>query len=180
MQLGLTLPLQKHLKIKLPRLTTEKMPDLVFCWDLHLLRWEDKPGLIAVNASSRYAIFLHPMGDADWARLPGLVMEQIRRALSETTLPTEWVERYLQTAGAPELTGTHGRKSVAGLNQVVSHLFFFEINGKLGELGHPEIEYWLNQEPAHAAGFTGYGSPTEFLERDFARLFGEAGASEQV
>lgn len=59
MQLGITIPLQKHLKIK--TLPYGEGADLFYCWELHMIRLQGKNTLAAVNASNRFAIVLWGM-----------------------------------------------------------------------------------------------------------------------
>lgn len=51
MQLGITIPLQKHLKIK--TLPYGEQSDLFYCWELHIIRLQGKNTLAAV---------MHPIG----------------------------------------------------------------------------------------------------------------------
>lgn len=53
MELGLTFPLQRFLRIKTPAWGTE--PDRRFCWDLHVIRLRGRGCLLAVHCHSRYA-----------------------------------------------------------------------------------------------------------------------------
>lgn len=180
MQLGLTLPLQRFLGCKLP--PCREAPDLAFCWDLHLLRQGRSRGLILVNCSSRFAVYLHGMKKAEWDRLPQLAAEQLARALAQEGIPPALAGRYLLAAGAPELTGTHGRRPVAGLNRAVECLRFYTEDFEPG-LEQPELDRHMNLEICHAAGFPDYGYPREFLRADLERLFPDrqqtAGAPER-
>lgn len=169
MQLGLTRPLQAFLKSPLP--PCRESPDLAFCWELHLLRTAGRRGLLLVNASNRFAIYLHALQKPEWDRLPGLAAEQIVRALEQADVPRPWVDRYRQAAGAPELTGTHGRKTVAGLNRVVDGLRFFEAHLDAGSMEQPTLDALLNKIPCHAAGFTEFRDAMGFLYADLERLF---------
>ena len=54
-ELGLTIPLQRHLRIK--ALPYSQEPDRRFCWDLHVITLRGRPSLLAVHCHSRYAGF---------------------------------------------------------------------------------------------------------------------------
>ena len=47
MELGLTFPLQRFLKVKTPVYGTE--PDRRLCWDLHVIDLRDRKCLLAVH-----------------------------------------------------------------------------------------------------------------------------------
>lgn len=171
MQLGLTLPLQRFLDCKLP--PCQESPDPAFCWDLHLLKLNSRNGLILVNASNRFAIYLHGLKKRDWDRLPELAAEQIYASLAEEELPPSWVNRYRLAAGPVELCGTHGRSPVAGLNRAVECLRVGLSYLDTSRMDQLWLNDYMNTDLCHAAGFSDYGTPKAFLRADFARLFGE-------
>ena len=53
MELGLTFPLQRFLKLHPPAYGTD--PGCRFCWDLHVIRLQGRRCLLAVHCCSRYA-----------------------------------------------------------------------------------------------------------------------------
>ena len=53
MELGLTFPLQRYLKVKPPVYGEEA--DRRFCWDLHVIDLRGRKCLLAVHCHSRYA-----------------------------------------------------------------------------------------------------------------------------
>ncbi len=169
MQLGLTIPLQKYLRLRISPCMQPQ--ELAYCWDLHLVHRDGKEGLIMINASSRFEIYLHDMRQSDWQRLPELAREHIARAFIAEELPRSWVKRYLLAAGPPELTGTHGRRAVGALNHVVEMLMYCTVSSNERRLEQPEIDWLLNETPGCAAGFSEPGRPRAFLRADFERLF---------
>ena len=68
MEFGYTIPLQRHLKIKLPPPQTASAP--FFCWYVHLLTIQKRRTALAMNRASRYCILLYGMRAADWVHLP--------------------------------------------------------------------------------------------------------------
>ena len=67
-ELGLTIPLQRHLHVKAPPRGRE--PDRRFCWDLHVIPLRGRSSLLAVHCHSRYAFVLYDLSHSDWTRLP--------------------------------------------------------------------------------------------------------------
>ena len=55
-ELGLTIPLQRHLRAK--ALPYGREPDRRFCWDLHVISLRVRSSLLAVHCHSRYAFAL--------------------------------------------------------------------------------------------------------------------------
>lgn len=170
MQLGLTIPLRRYLKTAAPPIVPPREP--AFCWELHRVRRAGRDGLIAVNAHSRYAVYLHGMRAADWARFDALALGHIRLALEAEDLPPAWIDRYFRAAGAPMLTKTHGRSPVAYLNKAVDRLQFFDYFDD-SRLEQPMCGLFLNEAILTARDFPEPGTPREFLRHDFARLFSD-------
>ena len=54
MELGITIPLQKHLNIRNLEYGTEQK--LFYCWEVHRIRLQAEDTLVAVNASNRAAV----------------------------------------------------------------------------------------------------------------------------
>jgi hypothetical protein len=170
MQLGVTIPLQKFLKMSKP--PYGEPVDLFFCWEIHKVLGLGRSTLIAVNASSRYAVVLIDMKAASWKHIPELVTDGIKQALTCDGYTHSQIETYLAVAGEMEFTKTHGRKPVAGLNRAVDMLYWIEKPLDECQLFQPIISASLNKDLCHAAGFEGggYGCPLEFFQKDMARL----------
>lgn len=115
MQLGLTIPLQRHLKIK--ELVYGQPLERRSCWDLHVLTLHGCSCLLAVHCSSRYTFTQFDLTAADWGDLMGTFERGLWESLLATGYPKTQVEYYLQQAGIPECTKTHGRREVAFLNR---------------------------------------------------------------
>ncbi|HBT95964.1 MAG TPA: hypothetical protein DEB24_07805, partial [Coriobacteriia bacterium] len=165
MQLGLTIPLQKFLKMKQPPYG-EVMPAF-FCWEIHRIPDARRSTLIVVNASNRYALVFSGMTGIDWRHIPEIVVTGVAQALTREGYTDLQVETYLAAAGEPEFTKTHGRKSVAGLNRAVE--FFYRLEGEYKDdntLFQSALSHELNRDLCHAAGFDtkDYGHPHEYLK----------------
>ena len=170
MQLGLTIPLQKFLK--LPKPPYGEASDLFFCWELHKIPHINRSTFIAVNASNRYALIFAPMQAHDWKRLPQIVAAGIGQSLLMEGYSADQVEAYLSIAGQAHFTKTHGRKPVAGLNRAIEYFYHLDKFLDEGQLFQPAMSAELNADLCNAAGFPGrgYGRPREFLIEDMGRF----------
>jgi hypothetical protein len=133
---------------------------------------ELKPStLVAVNASNRYALVFMGMKAASWKHIPEIVVDGMTQALMLDGYTSEQIETYLAAAGEPELTKTHGRKPVAGLNRAIDMLYWINESYYENQLFQPHISRILNKDLCHAAGFEGrdYGYPWEFFREDMER-----------
>lgn len=113
-ELGLTIPLQRHLHIK--ALPYGGEPDRRFCWDLHVIPLRGRPSLLAVHCHSRYAFVLYGLSCLDWERLPDVFREGLERSPSTAGFPAEAAE-LLCGSHQPLFTKTHSRREVAFLNR---------------------------------------------------------------
>lgn len=168
MQLGLTIHLQKHLKIK--SLTYGEPSDLFFCWELHIIRFQGKNSLAAVNANNRFLVLMAGMKAADWKLLPKRFEEAVTAGFLGEGYTKEQIDAYFNLAGDPVLTKTHGRKPVGGMNKAIDYLYY------LPESINPEQLYQefhcrsLNRDICSPIGFVDYGYPMEFLSEDMKRI----------
>ena len=168
MELGLTIPLQKHLRLAKPPYGIET--DLRLCWDLHLLKPGGKPSLFAVHASSRFSFLLYAVSPAEWKNLPELFASGLRQCLSEEDFSAEIQKRYFELAGPLCLTKTHGRRPVAFLNRAVDDLYATPVQLDSRHLYQPMVTRFLNDPVCHAAGHQGYGTARGFFHGDMADL----------
>lgn len=168
MQLGYTIPLQRHLKMKSPPYGSTC--DLRFCWELHMLKLSGKASLIAVHGSSRYTLLLYHLRPADWKRLPELFGTELRRCLADEGFSQGGIDEYFTQAGEMEVTKTHGRRPVAFLNRAVDDLYGIPVSLDGASQQQPQVIHFLNEVICHAEGYEEYGTGREFLYRDFASL----------
>lgn len=168
MQLGITIPLQKHLKMKSP--IYGEPDDLFFCWELHIIKFQNRNSLIAVNANNRFAVMLSGMKAGDWMGLPKRLEEAIVSGFVSEGYSMEQIDSYLKLAGIPVVTKTHGRKPVAGLNRAVEYLSFIPVELNLNQKYQEYHCHQMNRDLCHATGFDDYGYPIEFLEADMRRV----------
>ena len=81
MELGLTFPLQRFLKVKTPPYGTE--PDPRLCWDLHVIDLRGRKCLLAVHCHSRYTFVLYDVASFLRTDLPGLFRTGLTESLNE-------------------------------------------------------------------------------------------------
>lgn len=168
MQFGYTIPLQKHLKIK--GLPYGEPVDLFFCWDLHIQTILRRKAIVATNCNNRYSVLLFGVKGPDWKRLPELVREEMAEAFYREGLSEFEIARYFTLAGPEEITRTHGRKPVHGLNRAIEMLRWRSPPIDEDHRAQPLANSVMNEELCHVPGYSDYGTPREFLLEDFKRL----------
>ena len=160
MELGLTIPLQRHLGIK--ALPYGKEPDRRFCWDLHVILLRERPSLLGVHCHSRYAFVLYDLSCLDWERLPDVFREGLERSLSAAGFPVEAAE-LLCANHQPLFTKTHGRREVAFLNRAWDDVMAAELALDENTQNQPLLDQIVNAKPSRCAGFDGLGMAVERL-----------------
>ena len=78
MQLGLTWPLQRLLKVSVPY---GDPIDRGLCWDAHCITLHGRSSLLLVHCASRYTCVRYDLSPMDWNRLSELVLEEIKQGL---------------------------------------------------------------------------------------------------
>lgn len=107
MELGLTFPLQRFLKVKTPEYGTES--DRRFCWDLHVIDLRGHKSLLAVHCHSRYTFVRYDVSlSSGWTSR--LFREGLLDSLTAAGFSNEQAADYLRQAGTIEITRTHGRQ----------------------------------------------------------------------
>lgn len=157
MQLGLTIPLIKHLNINKPPYGEELHRR--FCWDLHCIRLHNHSCLLAVHCETRYLFVLYGMSRAQWNRLPEVFLKGFTTSLAIAGIEQSWIERYLQAAGEIELTKTHGRREVAFLNRAWDDVAALDYCIDKERQPQPLIEQSINHMICNCVGYEGYGEP---------------------
>ena len=160
MELGLTIPLQRHLGIK--PLPYGKEPDRRFCWDFHVIPLRGRTSLLAVHCHSRYAFVLYDLSCLDWERLPDVFREGLERSLSAAWFPAEAAE-LLCGNHQPLFTKTHGRREVAFLNRAWDDVMAAELALDESTQSQPLLDQIANAKPSRCAGFDGLGMAVERL-----------------
>ena len=165
MQLGLTFPLQRKLKIKFVPYGAPL--ERLYCWDLHCITLRGQDSLLLVHCASRYTVVACGVTVFDRECLPSFAVEQIHSGLLDAGLPEQIVTGYLRAAGAPELTRTHGRREVAFLNRAWDDVLALDHTVDTTAQRQPLLEQAVNSIPCRCAGFEGRDTAKQFLFRAF-------------
>ena len=159
-ELGLTIPLQRHLGIK--ALPYGEESDRRFCWDLHVILLRGRPSLLAVHCHSRYAFVLYGLSCPDWERLPDVFREGLERSLSAAGFPAE-ASNLLCGGLQPQFTKTHGRREVAFLNRAWDDVMAADLALDESTQSQPLLDQIVNAKPSRCTGFDGLGMAVERL-----------------
>ena len=159
MELGLTFPLQRFLKVKTPEYGTES--DRRFCWDLHVIDLRGHKSLLAVHCHSRYTFVCYDVPPLLWEDLPGLFRKGLLASLTAAGFSGEQAERYLCRAGGAEITRTHGRREVAFLNRAWEDVLALDLCLDTEHRAQPLLDHAVNTRPSRCAGTEGLGTGSE-------------------
>lgn len=167
MELGITIPLQKQLKLPAPSYGTEN--ELFYCWELHAISLQGFQTLTAVNASNCFTVALCYLGADDWRHFPEIIRSGIGEALLAEGYAKEEIDLYFQKAGTSIVTKTHGRRPVAGLNRMMDFLWAAPVELDQNRSVQRALCRFANTNLCRAAGFEERDCPAAFLERDMRR-----------
>ena len=168
MELGLTIPLQRHLGVKTPFYGEE--PDRRFCWDLHVISLRGRPSLLAVHCHSRYTFVLYDLCPLDWACLPEVFREGLEHSLSAAGFSSEAAD-LLCGGCQPLFTKTHGRREVAFLNRAWDDVMAAELALDENTQSQPLLDQIVNAKSSRCVGFDGLGAAAERLAATLQNLF---------
>ena len=161
MELGLTFPLQRFLRKKPPLYGVE--PDRRYCWDLHVIDLRGRKSLLAVHCHSRYTFVRFDVNSFEWADLPGLFQTGLFESLTAAGLSPQTIHSYLNRAGGPVLTRTHGRREVAFLNRAWEDVLALDLCLDTASQAQPLLDHAVNARPSRCAGFEGLDTGAERL-----------------
>ena len=159
-ELGLTIPLQRHLRVK--ALPYGQEPDRRFCWDLHVITLRGRSSLLAVHCHSRYTFLLYDLNRLEWERLPDVFREGLEHSLSAAGFPTR-LANLLCGSAHPVFTKTHGRREVAFLNRAWDDVMTAELALDESSQRQHLLDQIVNVKPNRCVGFEGMGMASERL-----------------
>ena len=166
-ELGLTIPLQRHLRVK--ALPYGQEPDRRFCWDLHVITLCGRSSLLAVHCYSRYTFVLYDLNRLEWDRLPDIFREGLEHSLSAAGFPNGSIN-LLCGSCQPLFTKTHGRREVAFLNRAWDDVITAELALDESTQSQPLLDQIVNAKPSHCVGFDGLGQASEQLSAMFREM----------
>ena len=164
MQLGLTWPLQRLLKVSVPY---GEPIERGLCWDAHCITLHGRSSLLLVHCASRYTCVRYDLSPMDWNRLAELVLKEIEQGLLDAGLPKERVTAYLQKAGEIQLTRTHGRREVAFLNRAWEDVLSADLLVDQSSHRQPMLNHAVNARLCRCAGEDGMDTAHAHFMRDF-------------
>ena len=166
MQLGLTWPLQRLLKVSVPY---GDPIERGLCWDAHCITLHGRSSLLLVHCESRCTFVCYDMSPADWSHLEYLAWEEIRLGLLETGIPANEVTAYLREAGEIQLTRTHGRREVAFLNRAWEDVLTADLLVDRSSFRQPALNHAVNSRPCRCAEEKGIDTAHAHLARYFQK-----------
>ena len=153
MEIGATKAVQERLKTT--KINEIKETSLVFCWDTHLAKIKRRNVLFIVNASNRYTIAMTDIEPRNWNYYTWYISRVIHGVIQQMGYSEGQIEQYFRMSGDMIVTKTHGKKSVGGINRMVTDAQYFE---------------YLNRDICQPEGFDAYGYPSELFKLDMERL----------
>ena len=164
MQLGLTWPLQRLLKVSVPYGDSIQRG---LCWDAHCITLHGRSSLLLVHCESRYTCVRYDLSPIDWRRLEEVADEEIRMGLLDAGIPAEQVTAYLEEAGEMQLTRTHGRREVAFLNRAWESVLSADLLVDQSNYRQPLLNHAVNDRLCRCAGTDGIDTAHAHLMRYF-------------
>ena len=164
MQLGLTWPLQRLLKVSVPY---GEPIDRGLCWDAHCITLHGRSSLLLVHCASRYTCVRYDLSPMDWKCLEEIAIEEIWLGLLDAGMPEEQVAEYLQEAGEIQMTRTHGRREVAFLNRAWEDVLSADLLIDTSIHRQPVLNHAVNDRLCRCAGEDGMDTALDHLERYF-------------
>ena len=164
MQLGLTWPLQRLLKVSVPY---GEPIERGLCWDAHCITLHGRSSLLLVHCASRYTCVRYDLSPMDWKRLSELVWEEIEQGLLDAGIPKAQVTAYLQKAGEVQLTRTHGRREIAFLNRAWEDVLSADLLVDQSSHRQPILNHAVNDRLCHCAGEDGVDTAHAHFMRYF-------------
>ena len=159
MELGLTIPLQRRLKVRGLPPGGKSLPH---CWDAHVITLHGRPCLLGVHCLSRCVFLLFDPPPPDWADIGEAAREAALRLLLDEGLPHPCA---LACAGPAMLTRTHGRREVAFLNRAWEDVLSASQAVDPFAVPQPLLERIVNGLPCRCAGEDGLRPASEHLRR---------------
>lgn len=168
MEIGVTKSVQERLKTTVIEQMADALP--VFCWDTHLVKVKNRNVLLVVNSSNRYTIAMTDIEPRNWNYYKLYIGRVIRLAMQEMGYSPEQIEHYFKRAGEITVTKTHGKKSVGGINRMVTRMKYYDKKLQKDKKYQWELSEYLNGDIYQLEGFDAYGYPKEFFRLDMERI----------
>lgn len=168
MEIGVTKVVQEKIKSKSVEITKDN--PLVFCWDTHLVKLKGRNVLLIVNASNRYTIAMTDIEPRNWNYYTLYVGQVISGVMQNMGYSTEQIDEYFKMSGELIVTKTHGRKSVGGINRMVTCMEYYDKKLEKDVKYQLELCEYLNRDICQPEGFDSHGYPYELFHLDMERI----------
>ena len=168
MEIGATKSVQERLKTT--KIDEIKGASLVFCWDTHLTKIKGRNVLFIVNASNRYTIAMTDIEPRNWKYYTLYISRVIHGVMQQMGYSESQIDQYFKMSGDMSVTKTHGKKSVGGINRMVTDAQYFDKKLEKDTKYQWELSEYLNRDICQPEGFDAYGYPSELFKLDMERI----------
>lgn len=168
MEIGVTKAVEDKIKIKSVEIT--KNTPLVFCWDTHLVKLKGRNVLLIVNSSNRYTIAMTDIEPRNWNYYTLYVGRVIGGVMQNMGYSQQQIDIYFKMSGEMIVTKTHGRKSVGGINRMVTCMEYYDKKLEKDAKYQWELCEYLNRDICQPEGFNAFGYPVELFYLDMEKI----------
>ncbi len=168
MEIGVTKAVEDKIKIKSVEIT--KNTPLVFCWDTHLVKLKGRNVLLIVNSSNRYTIAMTDIEPRNWNYYTLYVGRVIGGVMQNMGYSQQQIDIYFKMSGEMIVTKTHGRKSVGGINRMVTCMEYYDKKLEKDAKYQWELCEYLNRDICQPEGFNAFGYPVELFYLDMKKI----------
>lgn len=168
MEIGVTKVVRE--RIKTTNISEIDDTPLVFCWDTHLVKIRGRHVLFIVNASNRYTIAMTDIEPRNWKYYTLYISCVIHGVMQLMGYSESQIDQYFQMSGDMYVTKTHGKKSVGGINRMVTDAQYFDKKLEKDTKYQWELSEYLNRDICQPEGFDAYGYPSELFKLDMERI----------
>lgn len=168
MEIGVTKVVKE--RIKTTKISEINDTPLVFCWDTHLAKIKGRNVLFIVNASNRYTIAMTDIEARNWKYYTLYISRVIHGVMQQMGYSESQIDQYFQMSGDISVTKTHGKKSVGGINRMVTDAQYFDKKLEKDTKYQWELSEYLNRDICQPEGFDAYGYPSELFKLDMERI----------
>lgn len=168
MEIGVTKVVRE--RIKTTNISEIDDTPLVFCWDTHLVKIRGRNVLFIVNASNRYTITMTDIEPRNWKYYTLYISRVIHGVMQQMGYSESQIDQYFKMSGDISVTKTHGKKSVGGINRMVTDAQYFDKKLEKDTKYQWELSEYLNRDICQPEGFDAYGYPSELFKLDMERI----------
>ena len=168
MEIGVTKAVEDKIKIKSVEIT--KNTPLVFCWDTHLVKLKGRNVLLIVNSSNRYTIAMTDIEPRNWNYYTLYVGRVIGGVMQNMGYSQQQIDIYFKMSGEMIVTKTHGRKSVGGINRMVTCMEYYDKKLEKDAKYQWELCEYLDRDICQPEGFNAFGYPVELFYLDMKKI----------